>query len=59
MCAGEPTEHLDVEYLAIVPAGAQAVMSEESDDLRWWDVGDLPPDLDQALSLMIRTALSP
>jgi 8-oxo-dGTP pyrophosphatase MutT (NUDIX family) len=57
-CSAGPTEHLDVEYLALVPADAQAVISEESDDLRWWDLDDLPPDLDPALMKMIETALS-
>jgi hypothetical protein len=52
------TEHLDVEYLAFVPADSRAVISEESDDLRWWDLDDLPPDLDTALIAMIKTAIS-
>ena len=31
------SEHLDVQYLALVPADAQEVMSDESDDLQWFD----------------------
>jgi hypothetical protein len=46
---GIPTRHLDVDYLAVAPAGAQPVRSDESLDLRWFPVGALPdgivPDL--------------
>ena len=43
---GVPTRHLDVRYLVHAPAGAQPVISDESDDLRWWPVSALPPDSD-------------
>lgn len=43
---GVPTRHLDVRYLARAPAGAQPVISDESDDLRWWPLGALPADCD-------------
>jgi 8-oxo-dGTP pyrophosphatase MutT (NUDIX family) len=56
-CGGGMSEHLDVEFLALVPSDAQAVMSEESDDLRWFEVDDLPPDLDDAVRRMIDTAV--
>ena len=37
--------HLDVRFVAVAPAGAPAEASEESLDLRWWPVDDLPdPD---------------
>ena len=39
---GVPTRHLDVEYLAVAPAGAQPVRSDESLDLAWFPVGALP-----------------
>jgi 8-oxo-dGTP pyrophosphatase MutT (NUDIX family) len=46
-CAvGGATRHLDVRYLVHAPAGAVAVRSAESDDLRWWPVDGLPPDAD-------------
>jgi hypothetical protein len=32
------------------------VMSDESDDLRWFTLDDLPPDLDQAVRAMIDAA---
>jgi 8-oxo-dGTP pyrophosphatase MutT (NUDIX family) len=37
--------HLDVQYLGIAPYGAAPVVSEESVDVRWFGVGDLPGDL--------------
>jgi hypothetical protein len=35
-----------VRYLLRAPAGARPVISDESDDLRWWPVDALPPDSD-------------
>jgi 8-oxo-dGTP pyrophosphatase MutT (NUDIX family) len=43
---GVPTRHLDVRFLARAPAGAVPVISDESDDLRWWPVDALPDDSD-------------
>jgi 8-oxo-dGTP pyrophosphatase MutT (NUDIX family) len=43
---GVPTRHLDVRYLVRAPAGAVPVISDESDDLRWWPLDALPPDSD-------------
>jgi 8-oxo-dGTP pyrophosphatase MutT (NUDIX family) len=36
------TDHLDVRYAALAPAGARARVSDESLDVRWWPVDDLP-----------------
>jgi 8-oxo-dGTP pyrophosphatase MutT (NUDIX family) len=51
---GIPTRHLDVEYLAVAPAGAVPVRSDESIDLRWFPVDRLPdgivPDLPPLLA---------
>lgn len=42
---GVPTYHLDVRFLAIAPAGAEALRSDESLDLKWFDLEALPqPD---------------
>lgn len=41
---GVPTRHLDVRFLVRAPAGAQAVISDESDDLRWWPLDALPTE---------------
>lgn len=39
---GVPTRHFDVRFLVRAPAGAEPVRSHESDDLRWWPLGELP-----------------
>ncbi len=52
---GVPTRHLDVRYLVRAPAGAVPVISDESDDLRWWPVDAPPPDSD---TLAAMTALA-
>jgi 8-oxo-dGTP pyrophosphatase MutT (NUDIX family) len=35
-------EHLDVRYAAVAPAGAEPVVSDESHDVAWFAVDDLP-----------------
>lgn len=42
---GVPTRHLDVRYVARAPVGAREVVSDESFDLRWWSLADLPDDV--------------
>lgn len=45
-CGGVDTHHLDVRFVAIAPVGASYEVSDESLDVRWWPVDDLPdPDL--------------
>ncbi len=39
---GVPTRHFDVQFLAVAPAGAEPVRSDESIDLRWFAWDDLP-----------------
>jgi 8-oxo-dGTP pyrophosphatase MutT (NUDIX family) len=56
--------HLDVRFLAVAPAGAEHVVSEESLDLRWWPLDALPePEADLvelvALSRARRPAAGP
>ena len=42
-CRGHArTDHLDVRYAALAPAGARARVSDESFDVRWWPVDALP-----------------
>ncbi len=57
-CAADESTHLDVQFLALVAADAQEVISEESDDLRWFDLDDLPADLDDSVRNLITAALS-
>lgn len=56
-CGGGMSEHLDVQYLALVPADAQEVISDESDDLRWFDIDALPDPLDPSVRALIDNAL--
>jgi 8-oxo-dGTP pyrophosphatase MutT (NUDIX family) len=50
-----PSHHLDVQYLATAPAGAREVISDESDDLAWFAIDDLP-DVDQSVRDLIAAA---
>lgn len=44
--------HLDVCFVATAPAGAVPVISDESLDVRWWPLDDLPnPELVQRVML--------
>lgn len=54
---GVPTRHLDLQFMAHAPAGAQIVLSDESDDLRWWPADELPSGTDHALEYLVRQAL--
>ncbi|TCK20534.1 ADP-ribose pyrophosphatase YjhB (NUDIX family) [Pseudonocardia endophytica] len=49
---GVPTRHLDVRFLVRAPAGAQPVISDESDDLAWWPVDALPDDSDTVATMV-------
>lgn len=40
------THHWDCQYLAVVPDGSRAVISDESDDLQWFALDALPAGLD-------------
>jgi 8-oxo-dGTP pyrophosphatase MutT (NUDIX family) len=55
-CGGRPSEHLDVQFLAWVPDDSVAVMSEESDDLRWYPLDALPDGLDASVLALIADA---
>ncbi len=52
-----PVDHLDVRFLAMHAAGVQPVVSEESLEVRWWPVDELPTD-DPDMVEMIGLALS-
>lgn len=53
---GVPTRHLDLQFVARAPAGAQIAISEESLDLRWWPVDALPENADYALARLVSVA---
>ncbi|GDY31319.1 NUDIX hydrolase [Gandjariella thermophila] len=54
---GVPTRHFDVRFLVVAPAGAREVRSDESLDLRWWPLSDLPEDTD-SVPRMVELALA-
>jgi len=53
---GLPTRHYDVKFVGRAPAGAEPVISSESDDLRWFELDGLPPDVAAELPGLIRLA---
>jgi 8-oxo-dGTP pyrophosphatase MutT (NUDIX family) len=50
---GVPTRHLDLQFVARAPAGAQFEVSDESLDLRWWHLDEMPHDTDYGLSQLV------
>jgi 8-oxo-dGTP pyrophosphatase MutT (NUDIX family) len=57
-CHPQGSFHLDVQYLAIAPPGAQATISAESDDLRWFPVDALPQLTDDVLRRLVARAVA-
>ena len=53
---GVPTRHLDVQFVVRAPAGAQITRSDESLDLRWWPLAELPDDTDFGLAQLAHAA---
>ena len=53
---GVPTRHLDLQFVAHAPAGAQITISDESEDLRWWPADGLPDGTDHALAYLVARA---
>ncbi|CAN5832717.1 NUDIX hydrolase [soil metagenome] len=53
---GVPTRHLDLQFVAYAPAGAEITISDESLDLRWWPVDALPSGTDHALEYLVGRA---
>lgn len=56
---GVPTRHLDLQFVAEAPASAQPVISDESLDLRWWQIGALPEDCDAGLLRLVGAVTNP
>jgi coenzyme F420-0:L-glutamate ligase len=55
---GVPTRHLDVKYLAVAPAAAEPVRSDESVDLAWFPVGRLPDGIVSDLPALVARGLA-
>jgi 8-oxo-dGTP pyrophosphatase MutT (NUDIX family) len=49
-------EHLDVRFLVVAPAGAEPVVSDESDDVRWFAWDALPHDSVVDLTRLVSAA---
>jgi coenzyme F420-0:L-glutamate ligase len=57
-CAlGLPTRHYDVQFVGRAAAGAEPVISSESDDLRWFEIDDLPTGVSPELPHLIDRAV--
>lgn len=52
---GVPTRHLDLQFLAHAPEGAQISVSEESLDLRWWPIDHIPEE-DHSVAVLAQRA---
>ncbi len=55
---GVPTRHLDVQFVVRAPGGAEIECSDESLDLRWWPLAELPGESDHGLTQLVAAALS-
>jgi 8-oxo-dGTP pyrophosphatase MutT (NUDIX family) len=53
---GRCREHLDLRFAAVAPEGARHVVSEESLDVRWWPVGELPDTAGADLGRLVAAA---
>ena len=53
---GVPTRHLDVQFVAHAPEGAQITCSDESLDLRWWPLDGLPDGADYGVRQLVLAA---
>jgi 8-oxo-dGTP pyrophosphatase MutT (NUDIX family) len=50
---GVPTRHLDMQFIAYAPEGAEIHCSDESLDVRWWPVDALPDNSDFAVAQLV------
>ncbi|TXL61452.1 NUDIX hydrolase [Aeromicrobium terrae] len=53
-----PSHHLDVQFVAVAPEGAEPVRSTESLDLAWFPLDDPPEPTDQSVRDLIAAASS-
>lgn len=49
-----PSSHLDFEYVAVAPPGAEHLRSDESLDLAWFGLDELPDGADDVVRTLIR-----
>jgi 8-oxo-dGTP pyrophosphatase MutT (NUDIX family) len=53
---GVPTRHLDMQFVVSAPRNAEIAVSDESLDLRWWPLDELPEDCDFGLTQLVNSA---
>ena len=53
---GVPTRHFDVQFVAVAPADAEPVRSDESLDLQWFPWDDLPAGVSPELPDLVLAA---
>ncbi len=51
-----PSSHLDIEYVAVAPAGVDPRRSSESLDLAWFGIDALPEGADAVVRTLVRRA---
>ncbi|NEA32331.1 NUDIX domain-containing protein [Streptomyces sp. SID13031] len=51
--------HLDVQFRVTAAAGTEYVVSEESHDLAWFGVGELPSGIDSAVEKLVERSYRP
>jgi 8-oxo-dGTP pyrophosphatase MutT (NUDIX family) len=52
------TIHFDMQYAVIAPSDALITMSDESDDLSWFGIDQLPDDSDPALRKLVGDSIA-
>lgn len=55
-CAGGTSEHLDVQFIAVISNDLPIHRSIESTDLAWFAMDDLPNDVDTSVDALIAAA---
>ncbi|WP_235856756.1 NUDIX hydrolase [Occultella glacieicola] len=52
-------EHLDLRFVAVDPAGRSApVVSDESEDVRWWPLDRLPAPIGEDVERLVRAGIA-
>lgn len=57
-CAGGPSHHYDVRFVAVAPAGTVARANPESEELGWFGPDDLPEPMAHATAHLVAPALA-
>jgi 8-oxo-dGTP pyrophosphatase MutT (NUDIX family) len=55
-CGGEPSEHLDIQFLVHADPALPITITTESIDLRWFAIDALPAGLDDSVLALIHDA---